>query len=85
MDATYSFDRIKSLTQMKGLPKHFYIPCLKIEGSYLHSLKVCYPSQVLYRSRCIEKQQAKQDTTNWKPRALEALFSTLLPVEVESH
>jgi hypothetical protein len=85
IEVTYEFDKIKSLTQMRGLPPHFWIPYVKMEGSYLHSFKVCYPNSIQYRSRCIERQQDKQDKPGWNPGALEALFSFLLPVEVESH
>jgi hypothetical protein len=29
----------------------------------MHSWKVCYPSQILYRTKCIERQLAKQGTS----------------------
>lgn len=82
MDATYEFDKIKSL-RLIGCPPCFYIPCVKMEGSYMHSWKVCYPSQIRYRTRCIERQLAKQGTPKFNQGSLETLYNILLPVEPE--
>ena len=86
MDVTYEFDRIKSMRQTIGCPYYFYLPCVKMEGElYMHSWRVCYPSQVGYRTKCIDRELAKQDTYKWNPGALETLYNILLPVEPSEH
>lgn len=85
MDVTYEFDRIKSMRETIGCPHYFYIPCVMMEDAYMHSWKVCYPSQVGYRTKCIDRELAKQDTYKWNPGALETLYNILLPVEPSEH
>jgi len=85
MDVTYEFHKIKSLRQTIGCPHYFYIPCVEMEDSYMHSWRVCYPSQVSYRTKCIDRELAKQNTHKWNPGALETLYNILLPVEPDTH
>jgi len=82
MDVAYEVGKIQSVNKMPGMPSHWHMPRVKIEGSYLYSFKVCYPNSIQSRSQWIEEQQAREEID---PEALEELFSVLLPVEPGEH
>jgi hypothetical protein len=83
MDVAYRVDeKIQRVTKMPGMPPHWHMPRVKIENSYLHSFKVCYPNSIQARSEWLEYQQARDEVDEL---ALEELFSVLLPVEPSEH
>jgi len=83
MNATYVVDeKIQRVNNMPGLPPHWHMPRVKLEGSYLHSFKVCYPNSIQARSEWLEYQQTRDEVD---PEALEELLSVLLPVEPDEH
>jgi hypothetical protein len=83
MDVTYKVDeKIQRVTKMQGMPAHWHMPRVKMEGSYLNSFKVCYPNSIQARSEWLEYQQTRDEVD---PLVLEELFSVLLPVEPSKH
>lgn len=49
-----------------------------MEKAYYHASRLCYPNDIDYRSRYIDIVQSRREVY---PKALEALFSILLPVD----
>jgi hypothetical protein len=83
MDAVYEVtEKLQRVTKMQGMPPHYHMPRVAIEGSYLHSFKVCFPNSIQARSEWLEYQQTRDEVDEL---ALEELFSVLLPVEPGEH
>lgn len=83
MDVSYVVDQKPTkVDKMPNMPPHWHLPRVKIEGSYLHSFKVCYPNSIQARSEWLEYHQTRDDVDE---SALEELFSVLLPVEPGEH
>ena len=83
VNAVYEVDqKLQRITKMKGMPKHYHMPRVKMEGSYLHSFKVCFPDSIQSRRQLIEQQHERDEVD---PDTMEALFSVLLPVEPGEH
>jgi len=83
MDVSYEVtEKPTKLNKTPGLPGHWHLPRVKIDGSYLHSFKVCFPSSLQARSELLEHQQTRDEPDS---QALEELLSVLLPVEPGEH
>jgi hypothetical protein len=83
MDVSYRVDeKIQRVNNMAGLPPHWHMPRVKLESSYLHSFKVCYPNSIQTRRQWLEQQQARDEVDE---EAMEELFNVLLPVEPGEH
>jgi len=83
MDVSYEVtEKLQRVNKMQGLPPHWHMPRVKLESSYLHSFKVCYPNSIQARSEWLEQQQTRDEVDE---SALEELLSVLLPVEPGDH
>ena len=83
MNVSYEVtEKPTKLTNTPGLPPHWHLPRVNLDGSYLHSFKVCFPSSIQARSELLEQQQTREEVD---PDTMEALCSVLLPVEPGEH